>query len=80
MLSNNDDLQNFIYKILLLTIIMIGMSVITLIAWNSSLSVIFDIKKITFYEAFWLNLLCHILFRPIEISFDKQWTFIYEKK
>lgn len=72
MLSNNDDLQNFIYKILLLTIIMIGMSVITLIAWNSSLSVIFDIKKITFYEAFWLNLLCHILFRPIEISFDKQ--------
>jgi len=71
MLSNNDDLQNFIYKILLLTIIMIGMSVITLIAWNSSLSVIFDIKKITFYEAMWLNVLSKILFQNFEITFEK---------
>lgn len=69
---DNDDLQNFIYKILILTVIVIGMSVITLIAWNSSLAVIFDINKITFYEACWLNVLSHILLRPIEISFDKQ--------
>jgi hypothetical protein len=66
-----EDLQDFIYKILLLVVIIITMSFVTLIAWNLSVSLIFEIRRIDFMEACWLNILAHILLRPIEISFDK---------
>lgn len=71
MLPNNEDIQNAIYKILLLMIIIVAMSAITLVAWNMSLAQIFEIRQINFFEAIWLNVLSHILLRPIEISFDK---------
>ena len=64
--------QNLINKILILIIIILIMSIFTTIAWNMSISKIFEIRQIDFYEACWLNILSHILFRPIEISFNKE--------
>lgn len=68
---DEEYLQNLVHKILILTIIILVMSVITMTAWNMSISKIFEIRSIDFYEACWLNILSHIILRPIEISFDK---------
>lgn len=69
---DNEYFQNLIHKILILIIIVLVMSVITMIAWNMSVAKIFEIRNIDFYEACWVNVLSHIILRPIEISFDKQ--------
>lgn len=63
-------MQEMIYKVLLLALILLVMSFITIIAWEQSVSKIFEIRAIDFSEAVGLNVLFRILFQNIEIKTD----------
>ena len=63
-------MQDIIHKILLLTLILLVMSFFTVLAWEQSVSKIFEIRSIELSEAIALNVLFKILFQNIEIKND----------
>jgi hypothetical protein len=63
-------MQEMIYKVLVMAIILLAMSFITILAWEQSMSKIFEIRSIDFSEAIALNVLSKILFQNIEIKND----------
>jgi hypothetical protein len=63
-------MQETIYKVLVMVLILLAMSFITILAWEQSVSKIFEIRSINFSEAIALNILSKILFQNIEIKSD----------
>ena len=63
-------MQEMLYRVLLLTLILLAMSFITIVAWEQSVSKIFDLRPINFSEAIALNVLFRILFQNVEIKSD----------
>jgi hypothetical protein len=61
-------MQETIYKVLVMVLILLAMSFITILAWEQSVSKIFEIRSINFSEAIALNILSKILFQNIEIK------------
>ena len=47
----------------LLIVVAFVSAVITQCAWNHSVTSIFHLASLTFWQAFWLNILCGFLFK-----------------
>jgi hypothetical protein len=63
-------MQETIYKVLIMLIILLITSFFILVAWEQSVSKIFEIRAISFSEAISLNILSKILFQNIEFKND----------
>jgi len=60
--------QETLIKILTYFCVFLTMSYILMLCFNASISDIFSLRKITFFESVCINFICRILFQTVEFE------------
>jgi hypothetical protein len=66
-MTNGFNEENVI-KILTFFIVFLLMSYVLMLCWNFSISEIFVIRKINYFESIAINFICRILFQTVEFE------------